>query len=50
MFTWFRRKPRPRYINGHLVRGSGKSCPLCLATPTEWCKSGCTALDVMDYR
>jgi hypothetical protein len=48
---WFKRRTnRPQYLNGHLVRGSGKSCPLCQAAPDQWCKPGCTALDVMDYR
>lgn len=48
MLKLFRKKPR--YINGFLVRESGASCPVCKATPTQWCEPGCTALDVMDYR
>lgn len=48
MLKLFRK--RPRYINGHLVRETGKSCPLCQATPSQWCVPGCAAVDVMDYR
>ena len=49
MFGLFRRR-KPQFINGRLVRGAGKACPLCLATPNQWCKPDCAAVDVMDYR
>jgi hypothetical protein len=54
VIRWTRRAvqpaEKPEMTERFVHRYPGASCPLCGVTRDQWCVSGCTALDLGDYR